>query len=25
MTHPVVDRMAGLFGRQVYGIEIEFA
>jgi hypothetical protein len=24
MTHPVVDCMAGLFDRQVYGIEIEF-
>jgi hypothetical protein len=25
MKHPVVDCMAGLFDRQVYGIEIEFA
>jgi hypothetical protein len=25
MMHPVVDCMAGLFDRQVYGIEIEFA
>ena len=25
MTHLVVDCMAGLFDRQVYGIEIEFA